>query len=167
MTEPHPLKSYGPDALNDLRQEAATGARRRAARPIHDDFADPVQRVLMAAEPDTYVGPHRHPDKAWELLVLLDGAMDVLIFTEDGLLEERIELSADSGRAVEYAADRYHAAVIRAPGTLVVEVKRGPYDPATAKDLPPWAPDEGTPEADAARERLRTLRPGARFANGG
>lgn len=164
MPELHPLKEFGRGDLDDLRAASARAARRRAATPIHDDFSDPVQRVLMAAEPDTYVGPHRHPDKEWELLVLLEGAMDILLFSQDGTLQERIELRQDGGRAVEYPANQFHAAVIHTPGTLVFEVKRGPYIPETAKELPSWAPEEGTTEAAAARERLRNLRPGDRFS---
>ena len=44
---------------------------------------------------------------------------------------------------------------------MVFEVKDGPYDPATAKELPIWAPNEGSDEAEDFNARMRTLRTGA------
>lgn len=151
------------DALSGLRGDADASPRRRAALQIHEDHADPVQRVLMAANPDTFVGPHRHPDKAWEMMILVDGALDILMFTEDGELEKRVPLRAGGNRIIEYPADRYHAAVVLEPGTTVLEVKEGPYDAKTAKDMPAWAPDEQSADAADFNARMRTLQPGDRL----
>ena len=91
----------------------------------------------------------------------LSGAMDLLFFAEDGTLNDRVPLRMDGTRLVEYAADAFHAAVILEHGTMVFEVKNGPYDPATAKELPDWAPNEGSDEAEDFNARMRTLRTGA------
>lgn len=42
--------------------------------------------------------------------------------------------------------------------TLVFECKTGPYDRESDKDIPDWAPREGSPEAEAyLLELLKTL----------
>jgi cupin fold WbuC family metalloprotein len=156
----HDTITLGAEDLAALREAARGSDRRRAARPVHKSYADPVQRVLMAAEWSTYVGPHRHPDKPWEMMVLLEGEIDVLLFDDAGVLRERYELRADGRRVIEYAADHFHAAVVGSPGAVVMEVKEGPYEPTTAKLLPDWAPEEGTPDAPDFREVMRELTPG-------
>jgi cupin fold WbuC family metalloprotein len=42
----------------------------------------------------------------------------------------------------------WHTYIALEPDTWIFEVKLGPFDPATDKEWPPWAPVEGTPEAD-------------------
>lgn len=153
------MKVLDAETINALGLAAQESPRRRTAHVIHDESADPVQRMVMIAEPDTYVGPHRHPDKAWEMMILLSGAMDVLFFSEDGILNDRVPLRMDGTRLVEYAADSFHAAVILERHTMVFEVKDGPYDAATAKQLPDWAPVEGSDDADGFNVRMRTLHP--------
>jgi len=38
--------------------------------------------------------------------------------------------------------------------SVVLEIKKGPYDPVKDKQFASWAPKEGTPEAIAYLERL-------------
>jgi hypothetical protein len=38
--------------------------------------------------------------------------------------------------------------IVKAPDTLIFEVKQGPYDPKTDKDFAAWSPLEDAPEAE-------------------
>lgn len=154
------MKTLTKSDIEKLGGEAKSAKRLRTALPIHEDPSDPIQRVIMVAQPQTYVAPHRHPDKSWEMILLINGALDLLFFSDDGVVEKRVSLSEEGDRLLEYPADEYHSAVIMAEDTLVLELKEGPYDPATAKDSPSWAPEEGELEADAFNARLRVLQPG-------
>lgn len=154
------MKILDTQSISSLREIAATSSRHRTARTFHDNAADLVQRIVIVSDPDTYVGPHRHPDKKWEMLVLLSGALDVLLFADDGELLDRIALRMNANLLVEYAADAYHAAVILEPGTMVLEIKEGPYDMGTAKELVKWAPAEDSAEAADFNARMLTLKPG-------
>ncbi len=50
-----------------LLDAAAQSPRRRAFKNLHQDFADAVQRVVIAIQPDSYVPPHRHVEAhQWE-----------------------------------------------------------------------------------------------------
>jgi cupin fold WbuC family metalloprotein len=105
---------------------------------LHAGPDDQVQRLLIAAQPGTYVRPHRHSEQ-WEMLVLQSGLMDVLYFGEDGELLDRQTVDSKSP-LVQIAPGVIHGCVMRAPDTLVLEVKPGPYRPT---EFVAWAPEEG------------------------
>ena len=148
-------------ALRDLAAQAAATPRRRKNLNLHESPDDPVQRLLNDFEPGTYVRPHRHKDK-WELFVLVQGAAAVLTFEDDGRVRERVELNAAGGaRVVEIPAATWHTLVSLAPGTVLFEVKRGPYDSAAPAEYAPWAPAEGDARAAVLERRLRDCQPGA------
>jgi cupin fold WbuC family metalloprotein len=134
----------------DLVQRKAYDARRserqREIHTFHDGDADPLQRMLNALQPGSYVRPHRHldPPKS-ESLVLLQGVLGYTSFRDDGTLDEENFLLLDAGRDV-YGCDIrpgvWHTIFALAPDTVVFEVKPGPYSPANDKDFAPWAPPE-------------------------
>ncbi len=102
--------------------------RRRVILPLYLSPADPYQRMLNAAQPGSYIRPHRHRDPPkGETVVLLRGSVRFLTFREDGAV---------------------------ARSAAVFEAKTGPYDERVDKDFAPWVPVEGGPEARAYLERL-------------
>ncbi|HGX93144.1 MAG TPA: cupin fold metalloprotein, WbuC family [Candidatus Tenderia sp.] len=132
--------------LSALQQQAKASPRRRAHRNIHTELSDPVQRLLIAIEPDSYVKPHRHLDAAkWELFLVLKGRIAALIFDEEGRIEKRMMLSTTSGGQLgfEIPPGVWHCVVALEPDTLFFEVKPGPYVQPTDKDFARWAPNEG------------------------
>lgn len=48
---------------------------------------------------------------------------------------------------IEIPPGVWHCIVVREPGTVIYEIKQGPYAPLTPENLAPWAPDV----TDAAR----------------
>jgi cupin fold WbuC family metalloprotein len=99
--------------------------------------------------PGTYVRPHKHesPDK-WEVFIVLSGRALVVCFDEAGAIIDHAILDGTLGvYGVEIAAREWHAVVSLVPGTVLYEVKPGPYAPIDDKNFAPWAPAEGSPEA--------------------
>jgi len=47
--------------------------------------------------------------------------------------------------------------------SVFLEVKQGPYDPATAVEFAPWAPPEGDPAVAQYQQWLRAARVGERY----
>jgi len=43
----------------------------------------------------------------------------------------------------------FHTAVALESGTVFFEAKAGPYLPVSDEEKAPWAPEEGTPQAEA------------------
>lgn len=131
--------------LSQLSGEAAGRPRRRLNLNLHPRLDDPIQRLFNAMEPGTYVRPHRHArDHGWELMLRLRGAFSILLFDDLGTVVERVDLGTGAGvAAVEIPPYAWHALVVLEPGTLMFEVKPGPYSAVEDKDFASWAPAEG------------------------
>jgi cupin fold WbuC family metalloprotein len=139
------VKRIDRDTLKRLSAEAAAAPRRRKNLNLHATAADPIQRMCNAFEPGTYVRPHRHTaGGVWELFVVLSGVAAVLTFDDNGRVTDRAELDANGQlRCVEIPDGTWHAVASLAPGTVLFEVKRGPFVPTPAQDFAAWAPAEG------------------------
>jgi cupin fold WbuC family metalloprotein len=134
----HHLKQISQHTLDQLARQAQASPRRRANHNLHTDLADPVQRLAIAMEPDTYVRPHRHPH-TWELLYPLRGRFLVLYFDELATVTARSVLGEDSA-ALENPAGGWHAVLSLDTGGVIFEVKQGPYAPIAADDYAAWSP---------------------------
>jgi cupin fold WbuC family metalloprotein len=155
------MKVLNRESLDALVQKAKDSPRRRAHQTLHVELDDAVQRLAIAMEPQTYVRPHRHP-QSWELLSRLRGRFAILFFDETGTVTMRTELNEDQ-QAIEYPASAWHSVVSLESGSVIFEVKRGPYIQPTAADAAAWAPAEGEPAAAAALDWFRTARVGERL----
>ncbi len=154
------MKSLDPSLLRTLSEEAAGAPRLRKNYNLHASVADPIQRMLNAFEPRTYVRPHRHPGK-WELFVMVSGCAAVLTFDDDGQVTQRVDLDEDTGaRVVEIPEGAWHTVVSFAPQTVMFEVKAGPYAPTASNDFAPWAPAEGEMTAAAFEQWFQSAAPG-------
>lgn len=158
------VKLYNAATLDALSVEAAHSARLRKNLNVHPVLADPIQRLFNAMEPGTYTRPHRHArDSGWELMLVLRGEFAVLFFDAEGLVVNRVPLSATRGDgAVEIPAYAWHCVVSLAPGTLMFEIKPGPYSPVGDKDFAAWAPAEGDSCASVWVRWFETVQPGER-----
>lgn len=143
------LLTISENRLRQLSGEAATRPRRRQNLNLHPWLDDPIQRLFNALEPETYVRPHRHArEHGWELMLRIRGAFSILLFDDLGTVVERVDLISGKGAAaVEIPAYAWHALVALESGTLMFEVKPGPYSAVEDKDFAPWAPAEGTTNA--------------------
>jgi cupin fold WbuC family metalloprotein len=156
-------KIFTADRLKKLADEAAETDRLRTHLNVHERLDANVQRLFIATEPATYMRPHRHPEPhKWEFFVVLEGAIDLLIFDHDGSLLQRIEMAPDKARAVEVPPNVWHAYVCQKSGTVALEIKEGTYIPTPEEDFAPWSPAENTAEAAALREWMRDARPGSK-----
>lgn len=150
--------------LDELAAQATAASRGRAHHNLHASSADPVQRFFVAADTRTYIRPHRHLVRG-ELGVALRGAFDLLTFDSAGQLLVRSAFGAGLP-AFAYEAEllTWHTLVARIDGSVFLEIKQGPYDPATAAEFAPWAPPEGDASVPAMQAWLRSAQIGERFA---
>jgi cupin fold WbuC family metalloprotein len=145
------------NALVDRAVEyARQSPRQRVIAPFHRSEQATLHRMLNAAQPGSYVRPHRHldppKDEAW---VLLRGALLFFTFDEEGGIDQQLVLRAGGPRfGVDLLAGVYHSFIVLEPDTVIYEVKSGPYVAGTDKAFAPWAPAEGTPEAKLYMEQL-------------
>ncbi len=139
------------DLVRRKASDAGQNARKREIHIFHEGDPDPLQRMLNAIQPGSYVRPHRHldPPKA-EAIIVLQGVLGYASFTDDGLLDEANLILMDPARGVygcDIRAGVWHTILALAPDTVLFEVKPGPYDSAIDKGFAPWSPPEGSPEA--------------------
>lgn len=132
------------DTLDSLVQEANISERKRKNFNYHQTFDDPVNRILNAVDPGSYVQPHKHenPDKR-EIFLLLKGKMLVVFFDNDGGITDHIILDNKENFGVEIPPSVWHTIIALEPDTVAYEVKDGPYSPADDKNFAIWAPKEG------------------------
>lgn len=154
------MKLLSRTLLDELAAKAAASPRARAHYNIHATPADPVQRFLVVACSDSYFRPHRHKTRS-ELAVIVRGRLDVLTFDERGSVVGRYPVG-DGTASIAYEAPQgaWHTVVPGAGGAAFLEVKEGPYDPATAVEFAAWAPEEGHASVPKFLEWLRSARPG-------
>jgi cupin fold WbuC family metalloprotein len=137
-----------PQLLAETSQKAERSPRKRMNHNFHD-LPERVQRMLNAVEPDSYCRPHRHqaPPKT-ETFVLLRGDISIVIFNDTGGINDVIRLNTMTGnKGIDIKPGIWHTIVSNEPGTVVFEVKEGPYDPIIDKEFAPWAPEEASPSA--------------------
>ena len=152
--------------LEALSHAAAAAPRRRMNRNLHVELADPVQRLAIAMEPGTYVRPHRHVH-TWEMLIVLTGELELVLFEADGAtVSGREVLSRDHKAVFEMPAGTWHSVISRRPGTVVFEVKQGPYQPIAPDDMAAWAPAEGDAAVASFLRFLASARAGQRWPGG-
>lgn len=130
------MKQLTNAVLDDLVQQARQSPRRRANANLHEALSEPVQRLAIAMEPDTFVRPHRHPG-TWELLSALRGRFVVLLFDAQGVVTSRTVLGEEC-RVIEFPANTWHAVLSLDAGGVIFEVKQGAYVPLTEADYAPW-----------------------------
>ncbi len=155
------MKQITPVMLESLSREAQASPRHRANHNLHTTLPDPVQRLAIAMEPETYVRPHRHPH-TWELLFPLAGRFVVLHFDNEGLITARTILGEDA-RLIETPAGSWHAVLSLDTGGVIFEVKHGPYQPIADADYAPWSPAAETSAAPRLNHWYASARVGERW----
>lgn len=156
---------FSVDFLNELTQQAAVSARRRQHRNIHRDYSEPCQKLFNAIEPDSYLPPHCHcAEQGSEMLIAVRGRMAVMIFDKDGGIEQCLLVGAgsstspnDAAIGVEIDPGTWHSVVSLEMGSILLEVKAGPFNPYAAKQIAPWAPPEKSTEVEKYLETLRRV----------
>lgn len=149
------VKKIEKSTLNQLVKEARSSARKRKNFNYHPRFDDPINRMLNAVEPGSYVQVHKHedPDKR-EVFILLKGKMVVVFFDDNGNIDDHIILDNLENFGVEIPASRWHTIIALETGTVVYEIKDGPYSPADDKNFASWSPKEGDPNCTAYLEKI-------------
>jgi len=141
------MRSITQFEIDELIAKARQSPRKRAILRLHE-HEEPVQRMVNALLPGTYVAPHKHedPDKV-ELFCILVGRIAVLQFDGRGEVEAVLILDAKGHiRIVDIPPRTYHSLIPLMP-SAALEIIQGPYDVSTHKQFASWAPKEDSPKA--------------------
>lgn len=145
------FKLIDQDLINSLSEDASISERLRHHCTLHKTYHEKVQRFLNVMQVGTYVRPHRHQpiagENRFELFVVLQGSVGILLFDERGQIIHKEELNVGATSGIELCEGIYHTALSLSPNTVILEIKEGPYDPKNDKDFLSVFPMEGTLEA--------------------
>jgi cupin fold WbuC family metalloprotein len=143
--------------LNAVRMSRES-PRGRIIQRLHQKDDDPLQRMLNAIQPGSYVRPHRHAEPPRdESTLVIRGAIGLVTFSESGEVAAHHLLAP--GHGVDLRAGILHTFFALEPDTVVFEAKAGPFCPVSEQDFAAFAPKEGTPESQPYLERLVALLP--------
>ena len=145
--------------MAELAGRARQSPRQRQHLNLHASYDERCQRLLNALEPGTYIRPHRHSlDPKQETLIALRGELALVLFDEAGAVVSTTRFGAGDAHGchgVDLSPGAWHTVLALREGSVLFEVKAGPFDPAQAKEMAPWAPDEGSAAAVAYLQALR------------
>jgi cupin fold WbuC family metalloprotein len=149
------IENFSSEFLDLLSQQAEQASRQRQHKNIHQHYNESCQRLFNAIGIDSYIRPHRHSiDPKDECLIAVRGRMAVVVFDDIGQVSQIIRFGAQVNEAqqaigvgVNLSAGVWHTVIAEVTGSILFEVKSGPFNPEQAKEYAPWAPAENTPDA--------------------
>ncbi len=138
------IVKIGPSEVAFIKAQAAANDRRRARICAHKSNDDKLHEMIIAISMQSYIHPHKHPGKS-ESFHIVEGAVDIVVFDDDGVVTEAIELGdPTTGRFFFYRLEKnaYHTLLLKTEFLVVHEITNGPF--VFEKTLlAPWAPNEG------------------------
>ncbi len=160
------IKLFDQNMLDTLSHEAASRPRRRTNLNLHHSLDDPLQKLFIAMQKDSYVRPHRHPGKEQtELLMAVRGSFAVFIFDDEGVVTECIEFSPDGEiLGTEITPGIWHTIMALDENSVFIEIKQGPYSPLSDDNFAAWAPEENSVAVKKFMHRLEQVRFGEQSA---
>ena len=156
------MKIFNKTYLNSLTEQAKLSPRQRQHRNIHLSYEEPCQRLFNAIEPSSYIRPHRHAGVDQnELLIAVRGLMAFITFDDEGAVSSVQHFGSEfyGGNVavgIEVPPYTWHTVIALVEGSVLLEVKKGPFDPNKPKEMAHWAPNEGEVEAGLYLANLRS-----------
>ncbi len=122
--------------LNQLTEQAKASPRLRMNMDLRNSAEDKSQRMLNAIEPGSELPIHRH-QKTSETVVCLRGRLVEEYYDDlERICTEAIELSPNGPIvALNIPKGQWHSVRALESGTLILEVKDGPYEPIMDVDI--------------------------------
>jgi cupin fold WbuC family metalloprotein len=143
---------FGCSDVNSLKELAYKSPLKRARFCAHHSSDDLIHEMLITLHKDTYIQPHRHSFKS-ESFQVIEGEAEVLIFTDNGKVKQRIMLSSyDQDGCFYYRLNEcsYHTVIVKSEFFVFLETTNGPFNKASS-EYASWAPTE-----DASKYKIKS-----------
>ena len=119
--------------LDDLTAKAKASPRLRMNMDLRNSPEDQSQRMLNAIEPGTVLPIHRHRTSS-ETVVCLRGHFKEYFYDAEGRLTDTIDM-VPGGTVINIPIGQWHNLKSLESGTVLLEVKDGPYEPIGEEDI--------------------------------
>ena len=121
------MKIINKDLLDEITRQAKESPRLRMNYNLHDSLDAKTQKLLNALEPGTILPIHRHPNTN-ETYLLLRGKLNVILYNDKKEVLETMHLDPANGNyGLDIPAGQWHSVEVLESGTVILEVKDGPY----------------------------------------
>lgn len=121
------------EILDNLTDQAKASPRLRMNYDLRNSSEDQSQRMLNALEPDTVLPIHRHRTTS-ETVVCIRGHFEEYFYDNQGNLTETIDM-VPGGIVLNIEADQWHSLKCLESGTVLLEIKDGPYQPLSEEEI--------------------------------
>ena len=123
------------ELLDKITAEAKASPRLRMNYNLHDSLDAKAQRLFNAMEPGTILPIHRHPNTS-ETYLVVRGRLRVMFYNDDKEIIEEHEVDPLKGvYGVHIPKNQWHTLEVLESGTVIFEVKDGPYAPLVKEDM--------------------------------
>ena len=121
--------------LEEITEQARQNPRLRMNYNLHDSLDAKAQRLFNAMEPGTVLPVHRHRNTS-ETYILIRGAIRVLLYDDNKTLISSNEISDKNDNfGFHIPKSQWHTLEVLESGTVIFEVKEGPYAPLSDEDI--------------------------------
>lgn len=121
--------------LDKITEKAKESPRLRMNYNLHVSLDAKAQRLFNALEPGTVLPVHRHHHTA-ETYLVVRGHLKVMFYNDDKEIVEEYDLNPSMGKyGVHIPKNQWHTLEVLESGTVIFEVKDGPYMPLAPEDL--------------------------------
>ena len=137
---------FNPDSLIKINQETINMIKEKAKRNASGKYRlcmqhspqDRLHEMFIVRSKDDYGRPDMHLHTT-ESHTIVDGAMLVILFEDDGRIKEVFELSKESYQTYRIDTNIYHMQIPLTEQVVYYEIKSGPFTEDT-NIFPEWAP---------------------------
>ncbi|MBP8904042.1 MAG: WbuC family cupin fold metalloprotein [Paludibacteraceae bacterium] len=129
------MKILDKNLLDTITDQAQESPRLRMNYNLHDNLDAKAQRLFNALEPGTVLPIHRHRNTA-ETYILVRGKLKVEYYNDNKELTDTEILDPNEGKfGLHVPVGQWHTVIPLESGTMVFEVKDGPYAPFQPGDV--------------------------------
>ena len=129
------MKIINKELLDEITRQAKESPRLRMNYNLHDNLDAKAQKLLNALEPGTILPIHRHPNTN-ETYLLRRGKLNVILYNDKKEVLETMHLDTATGNyGLDIPAGQWHSIEVLESGTVILEVKDGPYIPFQPEDI--------------------------------
>lgn len=121
--------------LDEVTAKAKANERLRMNFNLHNSLEAKAQRLLNALEPGTVLPIHRHRHTA-ETYIVLRGSVRVLFYNDEKVLTGQFIIDPKQNEyGMHIPVGQWHTLEVMESGTVIFEVKDGPYTPLDKEDI--------------------------------
>lgn len=133
------LMKIDKNVINELKEKAKKSENGKYRLCMQHSSQDNLHEMFIVRRKGDYGRPDKHLHTT-ESHTIIEGAMLIILFDEDGQIKELFELSKDNYFTYRIDTNIYHMQIPLTEQVVYYEVKLGPFTEQT-NIYPEWAPN--------------------------